>query len=162
MRLRRSLFAAAAALALTAGAVLGHEMPDASAQGQASAMGHSEKLLPVGQVADNHPTDPGVEQQGDGNEHCLDWSDGVPEVEEGDEPNHGAYVCGAAHADWETEGFAGLFDVDGDVHNKGAWVHWVAQRNYEEDETGATTTVESETGGGKANGHDRGRGRSDH
>jgi hypothetical protein len=102
MRLNRSLIAALAALALSAGTVLGNEVAT-----------------------------PQVEE--DTESHCLDWSEGVPVVEEGDEqPSHGAYVCGAAKADWQafTVEVLQSFGFDEPFRNHGAFMRWVAHRGY--------------------------------
>lgn len=174
MRLNRSLLAAVVALALTAGAVFGHEMPNAAADGLATAMTAADKLLPVGHVQDlvgedptdpevvveepvEDPTDPEVvveEPLGlehDGDSHCIVWVDGEPVVPADEEPNHGAYVCGAAHTDFRAEGFAEAFDVEAFV-NRGAWMQWVHKFLDEGADTGVTSD-EDGNGHGNGNGH---------
>lgn len=273
MRFNRSLVTAVAALALTAGAIFAHDMPDAAADGLATAMDAAGKVLPVGHVQEpadetadepadetaerpaeeaveaededsadpevvDDPADPqdeddhcvtwdgtdpvvqegeepnhgayvcgaarsatpegfdthgewvswvahgnyrddeatdettdeatdeeadeAVEPEEDGDSHCLDWSDGVPVVEDGEEPNHGAYVCGAAQAEWDAEGFAESLGLDKEFRNRGEFMRWVAHRNYEDhDEDGdaeSTVAVEEDADEARANGHGRGNG----
>lgn len=96
------------------------------------------------------PSDP--EEEGD--KGCLDWSEGVPVVEDGEEPNHGAYVCGAAHADWQAPGFAALLGLDEEFRNKGEFMRWVAHRNYvDEGETTEDEAASQGNGHGNGNGH---------
>jgi len=182
MHLNRSLLTAVAALALTAGAVFGHEMPNAAADGLATAMSAAGKLLPVGHVQDlvgedptdpevvveepvEDPTDPEVvveepvEPEVNEDNHCLSWEDGEPVVPDGDEPNHGAYVCGAAHTDFGAEGFAEAFGVEEFV-NRGAWMRWV--HNFLDEMADAAVTADEEDEGhgkGHGKGHGRGHGR---
>lgn len=112
MSLRSSLLAAVAAVALSATAVFAHQMPETAEFGLGTAREASGQDVPVGHVDGEHgdedseeqpleedPVEEQIEEDEDG-EHCIDpFAEDDATIEDGEEPNHGAIVCGAAQAE---------------------------------------------------------------
>lgn len=106
--------------------------------------------------------EPEVVPAADGGEHCIDPDDaGAEALVDGEEPNHGATVCGAARfGDWEAAG----------CDNHGQYIRTFANKNLdgepgECEPAAADATVETveaagaTSGGGNGNG--RGNGHAD-